>query len=90
MPTGRKPVPDPEDTKETYDLVVAGAGSAGLSAAYFYRQRAGASARILVLDNHTISAATQAHEYTYEGRKFLAAGGSDYFVSPSWRMNAKP
>src|SRR5436853_5548395 len=38
-------------TGETYDLVVAGGGISGLSAAYFYRARV-PSARILILDNH--------------------------------------
>src|SRR6267154_66347 len=39
-------------TGEAYDLVVVGGGISGLAAAYFYRQRTGNSARILVLDNH--------------------------------------
>ncbi|MBK8060863.1 MAG: FAD-dependent oxidoreductase [Gemmatimonadetes bacterium] len=42
----------PADLKESYDLIVVGAGISGLSAAWFYRQRFGASARILILDNH--------------------------------------
>ena len=40
------------DPHETYDLIVVGAGLSGLAAAYFYRKQAGASARILILDNH--------------------------------------
>ena len=35
-----------------YDLVVVGGGISGLAAAYFYRARDGATARILILDNH--------------------------------------
>ena len=42
----------PEDTGETYDLIVVGGGISGLSAAHFYRKAAGAKARILLLDNH--------------------------------------
>jgi spermidine dehydrogenase len=42
----------PESTGEKYDLVVVGGGISGLAAAYFYRQHAGANARILILDNH--------------------------------------
>src|SRR6478672_6419319 len=42
----------PAKTGEAYDLVVVGGGISGLSAAYFYRKRAGAKARILILDNH--------------------------------------
>src|SRR3546814_19173304 len=40
------------DTGETYDLIVVGGGISGLSAAHFYRQAKGPTARILVLDNH--------------------------------------
>ena len=42
----------PENSAEKYDLVVVGGGISGLAAAYFYRQRAGSNARILILDNH--------------------------------------
>src|SRR6476469_1406124 len=42
----------PVDTGETYDLIVVGGGISGLAAAYFYRQHAGPSANILILDNH--------------------------------------
>ena len=42
----------PLDTGESYDLVVVGAGISGLAAAHFYRQAAGPSARVLILDNH--------------------------------------
>src|SRR5262245_43365287 len=43
---------NPEDTREAYDLVVVGGGLSGLAAAYYFRKRAGRSAKILVLDNH--------------------------------------
>jgi spermidine dehydrogenase len=39
------------DTKETYDLVIVGAGISGLAAAHFWRTR-NPNARILILDNH--------------------------------------
>jgi spermidine dehydrogenase len=42
----------PEDTGETYDLIVVGGGISGLAAAHFYRKAAGEKARILILDNH--------------------------------------
>jgi spermidine dehydrogenase len=42
----------PIDTGEHFDLVVVGGGISGLAAAYFYRARAGADPRILILDNH--------------------------------------
>ena len=37
---------------DEFDCVVVGGGISGLAAAWFYRQRYGADARILVLDNH--------------------------------------
>lgn len=40
------------ETGEEYDLVIVGGGISGLVAAYFYRKQAGASARVLILDNH--------------------------------------
>jgi len=43
---------NPTRDADSYDLIVVGGGISGLSAAYFYRQQAGPSARILVLDNH--------------------------------------
>ncbi|MGB6391181.1 MAG: FAD/NAD(P)-binding protein, partial [Candidatus Acidiferrales bacterium] len=42
----------PIETHETYDLVVVGGGISGLAAAHFFRERAGKSARILILENH--------------------------------------
>src|SRR6266853_390823 len=40
---------EPKDTKEDYDLVIAGGGISGLSAAYFWRAK-NPNARILILD----------------------------------------
>ncbi len=42
----------PEDTGETYDLIIVGGGISGLAAAHFYRKATGGKARILILDNH--------------------------------------
>ena len=42
----------PEDTGESYDLIVVGGGISGLAAAHFYRKATGNKARILILDNH--------------------------------------
>ena len=80
---GGRHLPEPASTGETYDLVVVGGGLSGLAAAYFYRQRAGAAAKILVLDNHDdFGGHAKRNEFYYKGRQLLAAGGSDYLVSP--------
>jgi spermidine dehydrogenase len=81
---GKDPVwPDPISTNETYDLVVVGGGISGLAAAYFFRQRAGKDARILILDNHDdFGGHAKRNEFYYKGRTFLSAGGSDYLVAP--------
>lgn len=80
----------PESTGEIYDLVVVGGGLSGLAAAYFYRKRAGASARILVLDNHDdFGGHAKRNEYLYDGQQLIANGGSAYMVSPStWTHEA--
>jgi spermidine dehydrogenase len=80
----------PTPTGETYDLVVVGAGLSGLSAAWFYRQKAGPTARILVLDNHDdFGGHARRNEFFYEGRTFVANGGSAFMHSPhEWRSEA--
>src|SRR5258708_17356751 len=42
----------PEDTGETYDLIIVGGGISGLAAAHFYGRVAGEEGRLLDLDNH--------------------------------------
>ncbi|MGC1453111.1 MAG: FAD/NAD(P)-binding protein [Candidatus Sulfotelmatobacter sp.] len=73
----------PVDTHETYDLIVVGAGMSGLAAAYFYRKQAGASARILLLDNHDdFGGHAKRNEFRPGGRLLLANGGTVAIESP--------
>lgn len=83
--------PEAEATGEVYDLVIVGGGLSGLASAYFYRKKAGPSARILILDNlQGVGGHAQRNEFEYEGKTLYANAGSAYLVSPSdWSAEAK-
>ena len=71
------------DTGEYYDLVIVGAGISGLAAAHFYRQRARAPVRILLLDNHDdFGGHAKRNEFTLAGRLQLVNGGTLDIDSP--------
>lgn len=74
----------PVDLRESYDLVVVGAGISGLSAAHFYRQRFGNSARILILDNHDdFGGHARRNEFTVGGRTLISYAGTQSIDTPS-------
>ena len=74
----------PVDLLETYDLIIVGAGISGLSAAHFYRERAGNSARILLLDNHDdFGGHAKRNEFHLGGRMQLLNGGTLEIDSPT-------
>ena len=73
-----------EDTGETYDLVVVGAGMSGLAAAYYFRRRTVPNARILILDNHDdFGGHARRNEFTVNGRLLIARGGTSYIERPA-------
>lgn len=73
----------PEKLNEEYDLVVVGAGISGLAAAYFWRKKAGRSARILILDCHEdFGGHARRDEFYVNGRMLLANGGTQSIENP--------
>jgi spermidine dehydrogenase len=78
----RWPLPE-QQTDPTYDLVVVGGGISGLSAAFFYRQRAGSGARVLVLDNHDdFGGHAKRNEFRVGDRTLIGYGGSQSIDTP--------
>jgi spermidine dehydrogenase len=74
----------PEDTGETYDLIVVGGGISGLSAAHFYRKASGGKARILILDNHDdFGGHAKRNEFRVDGAFRLGFGGTFSIESPA-------
>src|SRR5271166_5174958 len=66
----------PQDTGESYDLVVVGGGISGLSAAHFYRKAVDAGARILILENHDdFGGHAKRNEFRVGSRTLLGYGG---------------
>lgn len=74
----------PQDTGETYDLIVVGGGISGLSSAHFYRKAAGANARILILDNHDdFGGHAKRNEFRVGDAFRLGFGGTYSIESPA-------
>ncbi|MEX0707546.1 MAG: NAD(P)-binding protein [Woeseia sp.] len=72
-----------ESTGEHYDLVIAGAGISGLSAAYIFRRDVNPSGRILILDNHDdFGGHAKRNEFALDGRTFIGYGGTMFIEAP--------
>ncbi len=70
--------------RETYDLVVVGGGLSGLAAAYFYQQKHGKDAKVLILDNHDdFGGHAKRNEHTIDGDTRITYGGSQTLVEPN-------
>ena len=74
----------PEDTGETYDLIIVGGGISGLAAAHFYRKAAGGKARILILENHDdFGGHAKRNEFRVNNAFRLGFGGTFSIESPA-------
>jgi spermidine dehydrogenase len=74
----------PVESPENYDLVVVGGGISGLAAAYFFREKAGNSARILILENHDdFGGHAKRNEFHLDGKLQLLNGGTLLIDSPT-------
>jgi spermidine dehydrogenase len=74
----------PEDTGETYDLIVVGGGISGLAAAHFYRKATGEKSRILILDNHDdFGGHAKRNEFRIGNAFRLGFGGTFSIESPA-------
>jgi spermidine dehydrogenase len=74
----------PEDTGETYALIVVGGGISGLATAHFYRKAAGEKARILVLGNHDdFGGHAKRNEFRIGNSFRLGFGGTFSIESPA-------
>ena len=73
----------PERTDEHYDLVIAGAGISGLSAAYIHHRDVNPNSRILILDNHDdFGGHAKRNEFSIDGRMLVGFGGTINISSP--------
>src|SRR5262245_37792657 len=76
----------PVDTGELYDLVVVGAGMAGLGAAYFYRKQIPRQ-KVLVIDGcDDFGGHARRNEFIVDGKRLIAGGGT----AALWRPNTFP
>ena len=79
-----KTAPAAKILSEKYDLIVVGGGISGLSAAHFYRERAGAGAKILILENHDdFGGHAKRNEFQLDGKLHLLNGGTMLIDSPT-------
>jgi spermidine dehydrogenase len=79
-----KSAPAPRSLPEKYDLIIVGGGISGLAAAHFFRERAGSTAKILLLENHDdFGGHAKRNEFHLGGRLQLLNGGTMLIDSPT-------
>jgi spermidine dehydrogenase len=79
-----KNAPPMRQLQEKYDLVVVGGGISGLAAAHFWREKAGANTKILILENHDdFGGHAKRNEFHLGGKLQLLNGGTMLIDSPT-------
>src|SRR5579872_1872817 len=74
----------PQDSGETYDLIVVGGGISGLAAAHYFRKASGDKARIKILDTHDdIGGHAKRNEFRVGNAFRLGFGGTYSIESPA-------
>lgn len=74
---------DVVETNEAYDLIVIGAGLAGLAAAYVYQRERRGRARILILENHDdFGGHARRNSFHYQNTTLIAPGGTYALEDP--------
>jgi spermidine dehydrogenase len=65
------------DLREDYDVVIVGGGISGIASAWWYRERFGRNARILLLDPlHDFGGHAHRNEFSVRGTRMLSNGGT--------------
>jgi spermidine dehydrogenase len=71
------------DTGEEFDLIIVGAGLAGLGGAYYYHKATGGSGRVLILENHAMFGGhCKQNEFVVDGRRLIGPQASNDFGAP--------
>jgi len=74
---------DVVDTGEEYDLIVIGAGLAGLAAAYVYHREKKGRCKILILDNHDdFGGHARRNSFHWQGTTLIGPGGTFALEEP--------
>jgi spermidine dehydrogenase len=72
------------DLDETYDLIIVGAGMAGLGAAYEYSKTASPEQKCLMIENHPIfGGESKRNEFEVDGSLLIGPQGANGFSAPS-------
>ncbi|QOC91747.1 NAD(P)-binding protein [Micromonospora craniellae] len=76
--------PTPADTRRDFDLIVVGAGVAGLSAAFYWLTEVDRDARVLIVEEGAqIGGPAIQHTFDVDGRSLVSPGGAQELTFPS-------